>query len=453
MKFYKAFPILLATCLVVVAGANYFLVPSSPIDECERIFSSDVYAAYHEQIVGFLRQHPLVDNVKTGEKTPFNIKLNELIAHVDLPLGTSDETRKLHETFASELRELARMSMDEETQENEKESRRLFEDLIHWIYLGIDLNPAFQEFLFAFIPPPKGDLPDYLVVMQSELHQDKKFNGLRYEVEEEDGYSHGNLPSVYAELATPHKTKLIRAGRPFIQSFKLPWETPELSPEFVFFLKKSPGHCYVNLLKRYGSEWKTAKQIESLETKIPECYVITLDKNSGFYTQDLKTYPPRMEAEKFKSLFIQQLFLPTGNYYWSSHLDPEVWKKELEQIVERVQEDHFFEKTELNQTERRDFIELVYLETLDALVEKWDPPSMNFSCHQGMDRAPSLLVLWMQKRNQKSIQEAAALLLAPPLLVHNRASHLQRIKRFASALERLNKKEENVAFQSAGQAE
>jgi hypothetical protein len=58
---------------------------------------------------------------------------------------------------------------------------------------------------------------------------------------------------------------------------------------------------------------------------------------------------------------------------------------------------------------------------------------MNITCKHAIDRGPSLAVLWQLKLGLASENEAAALLLAPPLLMHNRTGHESRLERFTSA--------------------
>jgi hypothetical protein len=437
MKFYKSIPILLAISLLIIGGINFFIVSSSPIDECDNVFSSGMYANYNHKLRFFLREHPLYDRVQKSPLSSFNSKTKDLIETIESPVGSLSEQREKYETFVQQLRELAVKSYNHDLGEEDKESNQLIEDLVTWVFIGVDLNNDLQEFLYANVEPPKGDLLSYLSTTQSLLYENKKFKGLKYELEAEDGFLHGNLPSVYFTISDPGLTKVIRSGRPLNHSLKFPWLTPEITPEFLKYLQGNPGHLYVNVLKRSGAEGKSSKKIEGLESQFPELYVITLDKNSDFYVQDAKKYPGSMESEKFKNLFIEQMTSKKGNYYWSSRLDSESWKKELIEILDEVHQHYFFDKSQLDVSARKDFIELTYLEILDRLRDKWNPLSMNISCHQGMDRAPSLLVLWMLKKNQISDKEAAALLLAPPLIIHNRPSHAPRIARFVSASKRL----------------
>jgi hypothetical protein len=93
----------------------------------------------------------------------------------------------------------------------------------------------------------------------------------------------------------------------------------------------------------------------------------------------------------------------------------------------------------LNRTERKDFIEITYLKILDVIKDKCKPSSMNITCRQGMDRGPSLMVLWMLKKGVLDDPKVAAnLLLTPPLLIRNRSSHRSRIEKLISTAKRLD---------------
>jgi hypothetical protein len=177
--------------------------------------------------------------------------------------------------------------------------------------------------------------------------------------------------------------------------------------------------------------------LEALESQCDNLYFVTLDKNSSFYKQEKEKYPDQWESASFKEAFLTHMF--SDNYFWSKHLNLPIWKEELREIVNQEHQSLFQNAEMLDRKEREDLIEISYLEILNHLVDKWHPSSMNITCRQGMDRGPSLMVLWMLQKGMMSKSEIAALLLAPPLMHHNRASHASKVERFISAAQRLEK--------------
>jgi len=427
--------IILVAVVMMTLGLWQFRKPyDKPIQEGDNIFSSEIYTHYHRQLNNFIVNHPLYTSVKDSPRTAFNSEIKKLIEEIEKPSGTPQEQRQFHEAFVHRLRVLANMSLINKIDSNEKNSLKLFEDIIHWLYLGADLQVAMQSFLFSHVSPPSKNLLEYFIETQQNLYVNSKFCGVE-ELVGEDQFLLGNLPSALSIQKGSIKTQLIRFGQPLINNSKMLWwcNSPILSPEFKVFLNLHSTHLYVNLMKRQGVEGPLSMGLETLENEFPHLYVITLDKNSSFYKQDEEMYPEVMESLSFQNIFLDHLLKKNGNYFWSNHIDKSTWKQELQQIILTIHESTFRGKETLNKTERQDFIELVYLMILDKLVERWHPASMNITCRQGMDRGPSLSTLWLLQNQQLSDREAAAFLLTPSLLIHNRPIHAPRIKRLISA--------------------
>ncbi len=307
----------------------------------------------------------------------------------------------------------------------EKMRRDLDPAAINKMFTGADLTKAYEQFLFEQVPPYKEG--DYFLYLKNSLKALKHFKKAKTTLSD-DAYSEGNLP--FLQFTLPNKTKVIRMGlpmieRPYLQNLIIP---PSLNPEFIAFVQQQNRHLYVNLMKREGLEGPSSWAIESLEKTEPSFAAVTLDKNSDFYWQD-GDYPS--EIQSFKFLFYQQMLDPKGAFYWSAHLN--AWDSQLKSILENVHQKYFNQKFELTKQERQDFIELTYLEILDRVVTLLQPDSMNITCKHAIDRGPSLAVLWQFKLGAASENEAAALLLAPPLLMHNRTGHESRLDRFTSA--------------------
>lgn len=432
MGFYKVFSISIILGVLLTGWSISFFTSSTSTDECANIFSSKVYADYHQQLNDFIFKNPLFQQTDNEVPTEFNVRVKELLKLIQTPLASPEQQRQLHIDFVRQLRELIEISSSKKLSSNEQNSRKVLEAIINWIYLEANLSNSTQEFIYQYIEEPKGDLLSYLSDKQLILHDDRRFDGIKHEVNIDDSYLHGNLPSVIFTLPGPMSTKVIRTPRPTRQTLGFPWSVPTINPEFLKFIQQQWSHIYVNLTKRHGQEGRAAKSIENLDQEVSGFHMITLDKNSDFYKQTIH-FNDLAEGKLFKKIFLEQMTSEKGNYYWSCHLNSVEWTKELSNVVEKVHEKYFSTKKMLTRSERLDFIELTYLAILDKLIEILKPGSINISCHQCIDRGPSLLALWMLQKKLSSDKELAALLLGTPLVIHNRSSFKSRIDRFISA--------------------
>lgn len=417
----------------------FFIFSKGKTDEGKNVFNSSFYQKYREKMGDFTKKHPLYP-----QRDSFNPDLQSLISELQNPVSP-EEARSSHERFVTKLRLLSKERLNKSSTLEKTPNDQFLEDLVNWIFLKADLKEALQEYLYGIVPSPttKENISAYLQNTPSYLKKLPNFQGLEHPPHQEDPYIHGNLPFFQFQRGS---TKVIRLGAPLTQgsSFFHLWQTVEVNPEFLLFLKVQPSHLYVNLMKSYGLEKASTQAIEKLELQFPHLYVITLDKNSPFYFQD-KT-PEKWEASLFKNQFLEKMIDPNGNYsegnyYWSQHLEKGAWEKELKGLIDQVHGEYFSFQTPLTQEERQVFIELTYLAILDALVNKWSPASLNITCLQSIDRGPSLSVLWMLQKNNGTFKEQAALLLAPPLLIRNRTSQPRKISRLISSFEMFSKKQ------------
>lgn len=404
--------------------------------EGENVFSSSTYIDYREQLKRYLTHHPSFEYVqKTHLKDPFQLFLKEIITQLELPLEDTNSRRHSHEVFVKHLRVLASQRLLGSI--HDQESEKFVDDLIRWLFLKADIGGSMEQFLYTFLPEPKGaDFVAYVPAALQLLRENPKFQESN-ELPPENGYLRGNLPSIQFRRGN---TEVIRLGVPLtIPSFpKSLFIAPEIDPEFLLFTRLQQGHFYVNLMRRKGAEEALSKAMERLEEENPFFYIITLDKNSSFYRQE-EDYPDHMDAQSFKEMFLERLTEKNGNYFWSSHLDPIAFKQDLTVILDKV-EGQFFHSSFLNREERQDFIELTYIEILNHLIKKWDPPSMNITCKHAIDRGPSTSVLLMIADQGVDEKKMAAHLLAPPLLFHGRPSYPSKIGRFVHAAKRYLKK-------------
>lgn len=326
----------------------------------------------------------------------------------------SDDPKRLNEMFIDEIRQ-------------DPQAAR-----IQRMFIGAELTKAYQTFLFGIIPPfSEGDFFCYLKESLAALKQMESFRKGKTSVSN-DSYKEGNLPFWQFTLSNPLQTKVIRMGLPIVETSYLESLifTPVINEEFLSLVRQEQRHLYVNLMKRSGLEGPYSSVLENAEQEEAHLAVVTLDKNSPFYWQEGE-YPK--ETKAFKQLFLKQMQNPNGDFFWTRRLDPIEWNRELALILEEVHRGYFNNAKELDLQDRQDFIELSYLEILDRLVEWLCPDAVNITCKHAIDRGPSLAVLWQWKLGAANENEVAALLLAPPLLMHNRTSHESRLERFLSA--------------------
>jgi hypothetical protein len=437
MNKIKQFAILFALFATLWIGWRTYHLSSFTFEESKNVFDSSLYTHYRKKIKNFALSHPLYDQMQKAPSTVYNTKVKELIEVIEKLPETSSEQRAYHLSFTHALREIALITP--EGKDEEQVTQKFFEDLLRWLFLEVDLKPEMQSFLYEYVNPPTQDFFAYLQENQKRLHDHPQFDGIKQSSSFEDQFLHGNLPSFVVLIH--HHTQLIRMGQPIYRSshFWPEWFSLQVSPEFLLFLQKQPSHFYVNLMKRKGVEAPYTHSLEALEKQCENLYLITLDKNSSFYWQEKEKYSDFWESANFKEAFLNELCSRQGNYFWSKHLNPSLWKQELKQIMNAVHQSFFHHAQILDRKERQDFIEITYVEILNHLTEKWQPSSMNITCRQGMDRGPSLMVLWLLQKEILGKEEMAALLLAPPLMLHNRASHSSKIERLISAAQRLER--------------
>lgn len=401
----------------------------TPVSEGENVFNSTIYSSYREELGSFVKNHPYYEAMQQQAPTPFNQQMQTLLVELDNP--SKSPLRLSHGALVNQLRYLAQRRLEEGVLLEEAKGVALLDDLLRWIYTEARLLPAMEYFLFNHVQEPTSPIGDYLLTTTLELKKSGQFRGLEHETLDEDGFLHGNLPS---RLFTFQGATVTRMSVPLMANWI---GKVTVDPLFKCFVKNQKKHLYVNLMKRHGVEAPLARAIEALEKELPSLSVISLDKNSPFYWQEETGFPEELNSEEFKQQFLDRMFAPRGDYFWSSALPRAEWKEELAGVMDQVHARFYPNVENLTRQERRDFIELTYLQILKALVEKWAPLALNITCRQGMDRAPSLAVLWWMEQADPSPKEIAAALLTPPLLIHNRPSHLSRIERFVTALSKL----------------
>lgn len=406
----KKYLLFIPLLLIVLAIYSKPQEPSE-IHECDPVFLSDISDQFYAQF-------------------PATFETKEL---------TIEDKREMHAQLIMGLRE----SIKKDPCKNAH--------LAHWLFSKPDLMPAMEKFLFSKVPyPAEVDLIKSIRITHETIRQNVELRNSFGEPEIDDGLLHGNLPSYLFDYKTSRVIRMANAACD-VPWYKRMWLLPEngVFEEFQChiddFSKQGKLHLYVNLMKRYGNERAKTRQLENYEKIAGGLALVTFDKNSPFYLQEENF---EMPSEAFKSEFMENLFAPKGNFYWSKKLDPSAWKTTCKTLLDEVHLNYFNNTDTLGMEERQDFIELTYLALIDRLITHFEPQIVNITCKQSMDRGPSLYTLLFAKQllsqHQRLEDETKRLLtylFAPPLLVHNRSSHTTRIERFIAALERMAKKD------------
>ncbi|CDZ79544.1 hypothetical protein BN1013_00037 [Candidatus Rubidus massiliensis] len=405
----------LAACLAFVIP--YFFIQGS-IEEGNNVFNSSLYRSYHQKLQKF------ANNYSMEEIQPNSI--NALFKYIRNSNQVID--RQYHETLVDKIRQACTYYLKEYESINGGE-KNILEQFIIYLFLGVDTTDLNKRFFYEHIDSQQENLLSAITSVY-RLREKGVFQGIKKVAFLEDQFTQGNIPS---RIDVLDKTILFRCGQPFYQFPPKLWWLPlplKMAPEFALFLKLSPNHLYINLMRRKGMEGKLSHYIEALEELYPHLTVVSLDKNSPFYWQKGND----VDIAVFKNDFLKHL--QSSYYYWSKKI---VNVEEILQcVLQETQDEYFAHKDRLNASERNDFIELAYLKILDRLVVKIQPITMNITCRQAMDRGPSLMALWLYKKNKISSQDILPLLMAQPMLIHNRLSIKDKINRFISAAQRLD---------------
>lgn len=407
-------PFLLIFLFLSLFFLGVFVAPNfrEEIHECDNIFLSGLYDRYRNGLKEFLDSQ----------------QIN--------PLAPEASSRKSHEQFVRKLRKAL------------SEKRVDYSPLIEWIYTAPSLTEPMQNFLIseALMVDSILGIEENFSLLLEKCRGDSRFKNNYGKSKNDDGFLHGNLPFYLYDYGN---CKVIRmANQAKDLSFYEKFFTPpskgvheEFHSHIESFNRSGKKHLYINLMKRHGIEWKKTGLLERYEAISPGLVLVTLDKNSSFYMQ---TKGQTEDSAQFKKQFLEKIFDPKGNFYWSKKLDLDFWKKSCHEIVEKTHQEFFSEQTFFTVHEKKDFIEIAYLKIIESLIEQFNPELMNISCMKSMDRGPSLFSLFYASQKLKEgrkiseIQpELVTWLFATPLLVNNRPCHASRINRFVSALQRI----------------
>lgn len=455
------FPIFSPYC-----GANERKEEASELLKPERyrnLFSESIFDSYLIQLKGFINNHPLypelIQALNNHPKNSFLNKIESFMQLIDTQPFTLEEKRSYHQEFLRILRELLKERESYDPGENQAIvlSIQWIDELTYWMYTTPQLLPQYREFLQTrdLLPGREEiagrEFAEIIADSFAKIRNNPKFKGSIHPHKGIlDSHLDGYVPFfLFRAFSVP----FILLPRPLIDYKEE--NRSEVAPEFLRYLSdltsKGQKHLYINVMKRASSgETKYWSFMETLELN-PEWkesfWLVTLDKRSDFYWQE-NQYSNCSIAEDFKKHFMNKFFeksIDESLFKWPQQLEIAPWKLYCQVLLNSIHKTLFDDKKSLTRQERLDFIEIAYIRIIQSLCEIIRPDFANISCRDSIDRGPSLLsLLYIYERlqTQKLLtiddkMTALTILLAPPLLAHNRPSHESKIDRVIAAITHL----------------
>ncbi|MCE5318899.1 MAG: hypothetical protein LLG04_16245 [Parachlamydia sp.] len=456
--------ILILSSPPAVAGFNLntirkWIMPQKRLREYERFFSPILFLPYRAQLQACisetLSQEPELA-AKLNDDSPFFLNVKKLLVlSQESPPAHPKSHRDWHQRWLGQLRQVL-SSKELLTKKYDKAiegAKHLLDTICLFMFSEAEFFDNISELLALELklvfPTEKlttEELPDMLEKTWKKLSRHDSVSGFKKQSKEPgeptyDPHFGGILPTRLFCVGSTHLIYMPRVT----QEYKN--EDATISPEYLRYLQalasKEKQHLYINLMDRTDSHEKPlSSKIEGLERKQKSLHVITLDYNSSFYKQRYKNLD---KAEDFKTAFIKQFFAPNAKcyFYWSHALDKRQWRLECEKTIDIVHSDYFQNKEILSTDERKAFIDITYIALIRSLLQRYH--HANITCKHAMDRAPQLISLLFADEivrtestwSPENVAKFLAIVLAPPLLSHNRPSTGRHIKRISNTLRHL----------------
>ncbi|CUI17347.1 Conserved hypothetical protein [Candidatus Protochlamydia naegleriophila] len=416
--------------------------------EYEPTFRSTIFDHYYKQLRSFIQTDKPLSDLPKEEQMDHSSHPLFTLRQLFMAEAPQDglSKRGFHTAFLTRLRVLLFSQPRDELES--------VNHLCFWMYTQPYLLNEYWQFLHTLptqMPPIQGVLAHFPAKVDAYYQQIKKNGHLSgyhpLSSSETDPHYNGQLPSAIYRIG---QTTLLHLSRPLIENKKQ--KTVSISPEFKAYLtylkSKQQTHLYINLMHRQGKESHLSKILERLEED-PELgsviAVATLDKNSSFYWQK-NEYVSLSKASEFKKVFFRYLLTPNGAVFkWPNKIPLDEWKQTLYRLLNAIHIDYFGERPALSRLERQQFVEIMLVKLIEALIERENPTYCNISCKHSIDRGPSMLSLFYaynrlhdakQKWSEADEQLTLTLLFAPALVAHNRPPHAYRLERFNLTLQK-----------------
>ncbi len=260
-----------------------------------------------------------------------------------------------------------------------------------------------------------------------------------------------NFPSrVYELRMKGKKIDVLRIPSPTRQSLI---HRAEVVPEFCAFLRAVPSaaHLMINLQDR--TSWKEYARSHTLETLqlnaefSHQLYVLTLPKYTDFYYQ-INEYQNLNAASEFIQALKEQLFSGEScGFFFPSQIKMAEMVHFADGVIAAIHQHFFHGNKQLTRQNREDFIEIFYQFLILKCIETLKPTSLSFTCKDAIDTGSAELAIFYgfitllnsDFSDREDVEFLRWLLYAPALFIRERAIDPERLHRFLSVLERLDK--------------
>lgn len=452
---------LMLACSPAEAGLDLrtirkWIAPAKKLREYERFYAPMLFLPYHAQlqacIAEALAKEPELA-AKLSSSSPFFKDMRQLLLlSEECPAAHAKSHREWHQRWLKLLRRVlnSKTLMTRQYDPAIEGAKRVLDSICLFMFSEAEFFENIGELLVLELnlEYPRDKLktemvPEALEKAWKKIRRHHSVSGFKKQSKESGDPTHdphygGILPTRLFCIGSTH---LIYTPR-VTQEYKK--EESTITPEYLRYLhalaNNGKQHLYINLMDRTDKkEELLSRKIEVLERKEKSLHVITLDHNSNFYKQ---RYTNLDNAEAFKKAFLKRLFEPDNksHFYWTESLDQNAWRQECQNTIASVHAHYFQNREKLSTDERKAFIDITYIALIRALFQRYD--HANITCKHAMDRAPQLISLLFADEvvrteaiwSPDNVAKFLAIILAPPLLSHNRSSAERHIKRISNTL-------------------
>lgn len=256
-----------------------------------------------------------------------------------------------------------------------------------------------------------------------------------------------HLPALICSLYCKNYSVLnVHMPTPTVQEYIQKAHIDELFHGFVRAYQQDAAekkHLLINLQDR--TSWRESARCQLLEA-FPkaselqkELVVMTLPADTDFYYQ-APPYQEDKEASVFKAHFIEHLSDEAAGFYFPERVKKALFPDFMTHLLDAVHRVFFGNRKTLTQSERCDFISIVYNLIMLKTIEVIHPSSYSLVCKDGIDISGSLnamLILFLKLVNHQPLKQndrdcIQYLLYVPPLMVRERLMIQERFDRLVS---------------------
>lgn len=143
-----------------------FQIQIWPSEEGQNVFTSEIYATYHNYLKLFVTNHPIYLKILDLENTEAKNQIKQLIQEIEKPLGTHLEQRITHQNILLQLRKILTEFFLKDTINVENPLKTFIDDLVSWIYLDVNELNNSQAWKSEIVTK---ELLDKIYIIVSEL--------------------------------------------------------------------------------------------------------------------------------------------------------------------------------------------------------------------------------------------------------------------------------------------